>query len=188
MNVAWAVKKTLRLLSTIVFIALLAVLILSLLSRAAGNEVNLFGYQVKSVLSGSMEPDIQTGSLVAIETGGDMQRFKENDIITYRTEDNVLVTHRIVEVQNNGQQYITKGDANDGADIQPVLAQNVVGQYNGFTIPYAGYVMNYAGSQQGAALLLILPGIALIGYSFFTIRRTLKQVKQLMEERVQTES
>lgn len=188
MNVTWVVKKTLSFLTTVLFIILLAVLALSLLSKAAGNEVSLFGYQVKSVLSGSMEPDIQTGSLVAIETGGNMERFKENDIITFRTEDQMLVTHRIVEVQNNGQQYITKGDANDGADLQPVLAQNVVGQYTGFTVPYAGYVMNYAGSREGAALMLILPGIALIGYSFITFRRTFKHVKQLMDEKVKTES
>ncbi|MFD1447928.1 signal peptidase I SipW [Oceanobacillus profundus] len=183
MRIKSILKKCTSFLSTILFIVLLSVLFLSVASKAAGNEVNLFGYQVKSVLSGSMEPDIQTGSLIAIETGGAGERFQENDVITFQSEEDVLVTHRIVEVKNGGQQYVTKGDANNGADRNPLLAENIVGQYTGFTIPYAGYVMNFTSSREGAALLFIFPGILLIGYSLITIRSTLKEVKQLMNEK-----
>ncbi|WP_042222353.1 signal peptidase I SipW [Oceanobacillus manasiensis] len=173
--------------SNILYFIILAVLLCALLvvglSKASGNEVSLFGYQVKSVLSGSMEPGIQTGSVIAIETGGDMQRFSENDVITYRAEDNILITHRIVEVLDDGQQYRTKGDANNGADISPVRSENVVGKYSGFTIPYAGYVLQFATSPQGAALLMIVPGVLLLCYAFLTIRRTLKHVKHLLNEK-----
>ncbi|AVQ99936.1 signal peptidase I [Oceanobacillus iheyensis] len=180
-------KMTLKTMSNILYTIVIAVLLCALLvvglSKASGNEVNVFGYQIKSVLSGSMEPGIQTGSVIAVKTGGDMQRFSEGDVITYRAEDNILITHRIIEVENNGQQYITQGDANNGPDVSPVLSENVVGKYAGFTIPYVGYVFQFATSPEGAALLMILPGFLLLGYAFITIRRTLKQVKHLLQEK-----
>ncbi|WP_031334998.1 signal peptidase I SipW [Virgibacillus sp. CM-4] len=183
MNSRQMLKRIGNLLTTLLFILLLCMLFLVLVSKATGNETNLFGYQLKTVLSGSMEPNIETGSIIAIHTEGDKTQFHSGDVITFRTEDDMLVTHRIVEVIDNGNQYITKGDANDGKDLNPVLSQNVVGTYSGFTIPYIGYIMNFAETKEGAALLLILPGILLLGYALFTIRRTIKEVKQLIDDK-----
>ena len=44
-------------------------------------------------------------------------------------------------------------------DLEPVLAENVIGKYADITVPYAGYALNYANSKAGAALLLIIPGV-----------------------------
>lgn len=180
-------KKVLKFISSLItsllFVVLLVTLFMVVLTKATGNEANLFGYQIKTVLSGSMEPSFKTGSIIAIETGGDMTRFQEGDIITFHTEEEMLVTHRVTEVQNDGQSYITKGDANDGADRNPAMAENIVGEYTGFTIPYAGYVMNAANTREGAALLLIVPGIFFIGYSVITITRTLRHVKKLVDNK-----
>ena len=52
--------------------------------------------------------------------------------------------------------YETKGDNNNGPDLEPVLAENVIGKYADITVPYAGYALNYANSKAGAALLLII--------------------------------
>ena len=82
-----------------------------------------------------MEPGIKTGSIIAIKSGGDMTRFKKDDVITFETEEDVLVTDRIIQVTETGQQYITKGDSNNAADLDPVQYKNVVGKYVGFTIP-----------------------------------------------------
>nr|WP_138919799.1 signal peptidase I [Lentibacillus jeotgali] len=172
-------KKILNVINHITTFLLFAVLIVTVLLvisfRASGGEAAIFGYQFKTVLSGSMEPEIQTGSIISIEKGGDMKRFEKGDVITYRTPEDMLVTHRIAEVIGDGEQYITKGDNNEGADLDPILAQNVVGKYTGFTVPYIGYVMNFANTSQGAALMLILPGLLLVGYSGITIWRALRQ-------------
>ncbi|MFA1821729.1 signal peptidase I SipW [Virgibacillus oceani] len=180
-------KKILKimsnLLSSMLLVVLLVTLFMVVITKASGNEANLFGYQIKTVLSGSMEPSFETGSIIAIETGGDMTRFQEGDVITFQTEEEILVTHRVMEVNNAGQEYITKGDANDGADINPALSENIVGKYTGFNIPYAGYVMNFANTREGAALLLIVPGIFFIGYATITIGRTMKRVKQLVDKK-----
>ncbi|MFZ3589655.1 hypothetical protein ACOI1C_10300 [Bacillus sp. DJP31] len=51
-------------------------------SRVTGTEPQLFGYQLKTVLSGSMEPGIQTGSIIAVKVDEDMTRFQKGDVIT----------------------------------------------------------------------------------------------------------
>lgn len=180
-------RKMLKVISNIITTLLFTVLIVIAFAvfsfKASGGEPTFFGYQLKTVLSGSMEPEIQTGSIIAIKPGGDMTRFDKGDVITYRTGDDILITHRIVQVKREGKQYITKGDSNDGPDLKPVFSKNVVGIYTGFTAPYLGYVMNFANSQQGVALLLILPGILLLVYSVITITRSIKQVEGTKEQR-----
>lgn len=172
----------------LLFFMLIVTLFMVIAFRGDGGEAHILGYQLKTVLSGSMEPEIQTGSIISIKQGGDMTRFEEGDVITYTTPDDVLVTHRIDEVIADGDQYITKGDNNEEEDSEPVLAQNIIGTYTGFTLPYVGYVMNFASTGEGAALLLIIPGIILIGYSAVTIWRALKQIEGLKTKEASKEN
>lgn len=146
-------------------------------SKIVGSEPNIFGYQLKTVLSGSMEPEIQTGSIIAIKPSDDGTQYKRGDVITFTTKDDILITHRIVEVKGDGSQYITKGDNNDAPDLDPVLASQVVGEYTGFIIPYVGYLTIVTSSRLGAALLLVLPGLLLLGYAVVTIWRGLQRVE-----------
>lgn len=160
-----------NLITLVLFLLLLVMLFLVISSKAAGGEPQAFGYQLKSVLSGSMEPGIKTGSIIAVKPGGDMTRFKEGDVITYMEEGDILITHRVTEVIKSGEHtmYKTKGDNNNAEDLNPVLSDNVVAEYTGFTVPYIGYFIDFAQSKNGSAILLILPGILLIGYAVLTI-------------------
>lgn len=171
-----------QLVTSVLFIVLFTTLFLLISSKISGEEANLFGYQVKTVLSGSMEPEMQTGSIILIETRGDTTEFQKNDIITFITEEHIPVTHRITEVINGGEQYMTKGDANDGPDLHPVHAENIIGTYTGVTIPYVGYVLSFATSKQGAALLLIVPGILLLLNSFIIIWRVAQYAASQKQE------
>lgn len=164
------------------FTVLLLTVFLVVNSKITGGNATLFGYQMKSVLSGSMEPDIKTGSIVFVKTGGDMQRFIEGDVITFEADENILVTHRITNVENNGEQYVTKGDANSSVDVDPVLAENIIGVYTGVTIPYVGYAMSFANSKEGALFILILPGALLIMYAFITIWQAARAIDQTKKE------
>ncbi|MBY7142658.1 signal peptidase I [Virgibacillus sp. NKC19-3] len=171
-----------NLVTTVLFIVLLLTLFLVVSTKASGGEPNFFGYQLKTVLSGSMEPTIQTGSIIPIKEVDDPTSFQTGDVITYQTEEDILVTHRITEVNEGGNQYITKGDANDAADMEPVNAMNIVGAYTGISIPYIGYVMDFANSSEGAALLLVIPGVFLIIYAGVTIWRAFRQLDQAKKE------
>ena len=163
--------------TSILLLLLIGVALLVTTTKLSGGEPEVFGYQLKTVLSGSMEPDIQTGSIIAVKLAGDLTRFKESDVITFREEDERLITHRIVEVvqSSDNVMYRTKGDNNNAEDRNLVLSDNVVAEYTGFTIPYLGYFINFSQSKNGAFLLLI-PGIFLLLYAGFTIWRALSDI------------
>ncbi|ELK48029.1 signal peptidase I [Halobacillus sp. ACCC02827] len=163
-------------------IVALAIVVIAV--KASGGEPTLFGYQMKTVLSGSMEPTFQTGSVIAIEMTEDPSVYKEGDVLTFIDKKEQVVTHRVIDVQEAGGDvlYTTQGDNNDGADLDPVLSGNVLGSYTGFTIPYLGFVLNYAGSKMGSALLLFVPGILLFLYGGLTFRKAVVDFKKQHEQ------
>jgi signal peptidase len=159
-------------LTTLMSLVFLLVVIAVVISKASGGEPAFFGYQIKTVLSGSMEPGIHTGSIVAIKPGGDMTRFHKGDVITFMNPDNILITHRIVDASINAASgeatYTTKGDNNNAADSAAVSSTNVVGQYTGVTVPYVGYAMNFAISKAGSVMLMIIPGLLMLLYAIYS--------------------
>lgn len=158
--------------STLILIVFLVLITAVVISKASGGEPSFFGYQIKTVLSGSMEPGIQTGSIVAIKPGGDMTRFQKGDVITFLNPDNILITHRVVDAELNSAlgeaSYTTKGDNNDAADTTAVSSTNVVGEYTGVTVPYVGYAMSFAVSKAGSVVLMIIPGLLLLLYALYS--------------------
>lgn len=164
--------------TVILAIALISMIFIVISTKASGGEPKIFGYQLKTVLSGSMEPTFKTGSIIAVKPIENNMNLKKSDIITFLQPDKTIVTHRIVEVIKNGEQtlYQTKGDNNKGVDGQPVLAQNVIGKYSDFTIPYIGYFIDFAKSSKGTAILLIIPGVLLLIYSALTILKAIKEI------------
>nr|WP_137791587.1 signal peptidase I [Bacillus sp. E(2018)] len=161
--------------SFIILLCLLAFIILS--SRVSGAEPSFFGYQIKAVLSGSMEPSFQTGSIISIKQADDTTTFKKGDIITFQMEDK-LITHRIIDVENKSGQvsYNTKGDNNDGPDMWSVPLNDVIGSYTGFTIPYVGYALNVTQSKEASALLLFIPGFFLFSSAVFSIVKAARKL------------
>ena len=71
---------------------------------------NFFGYTTFEVSTGSMAPTLNIYDVILVEITKDV---KVGDIITYKYE-NELITHRIMEI--NGDNIITKGDANNTED------------------------------------------------------------------------
>jgi signal peptidase I len=178
-------KKTLfkwvnGIISSVLMIILISVAALVVINKASGGEPEVLGYQIKTVLSGSMEPDIQTGSIIAVEPieGDERNGLKNGDVITFMESEEKLVTHRIIDVKGSGENviYTTKGDNNNAPDTNPVLAENVVAVYDGFTIPYLGYISSFAQSPNGSIAFLIIPGFLMLGYSIFTIWRALREL------------
>jgi signal peptidase I len=174
------IKWANRLVTSVLMILLVGVAVLVISTKLSGENPEVFGYQLKTVLSGSMEPSILTGSIIAVKSVDNEERaaLQKGDVITFKEEENMLITHRILEVTStdNSVQYTTKGDNNHAPDSNPVLAENVVAVYHGFTIPYAGYLINFSQSQNGSILFMIIPGLLMLGYSAFTIWRTLREL------------
>ncbi len=82
------------------------------------------GYAMLEVISGSMEPTLDIGDIIIIDTNE--KRFRENDIVTFRDVNGSFVTHRIIEI--NGSKMITQGDANNSPD-EEMETKVIVGKY-----------------------------------------------------------
>lgn len=156
------------------FIALLAFTVIS--SKASGGEPTLFHYQLKIVLSGSMEPNIRTGSIIINELTQEDTDFKKGDIITFQAGERTI-THRIIDVLDvNGEKlFETKGDNNKVPDPDYVHRDQILSKYTGIMIPKIGYLLSYTTTRLGSALLLIIPGITLVLYALQSILFTLRE-------------
>ena len=114
--------------------------------------VRLFGFQVFTVLSASMEPEYRTGSLIYVAKC-DPFELQPGDDITYMASENTVVTHRIVGIVPDEDEpsvirFRTKGIANQTEDHMLVHYKNVVGKPV-FCIPFLGYLANYAQNPPG---------------------------------------
>ena len=112
----------------------------------------LFGYHIYSVVSGSMEPAISTGSLVYIgET--EPKDVSEGEVIAfYGARDSAsIITHRVVENRVVMGELITKGDANEKEDLRPVPYGNVIGEVT-WSLPGAGRIAERMTSREGKVL------------------------------------
>ena len=103
------------------------------------------------VLSGSMEPTIDTGSLCFINKHAKIENIKEKDIIAFKLNDGTLVTHRVIEIGDN--RVKTKGDNNDDVDGGYITANNFVGK-NLFWIPKVGYVVKAFQTIKGKIIII----------------------------------
>ena len=83
--------------------------------------VNVFGYSIFEVVTGSMHGTIEIGDAVLVKIDGE---YSVDDIVTYES-GNDFVTHRVV--LDEGETIITKGDANNVND-NPISKEDVLGR------------------------------------------------------------
>ncbi|EZH64918.1 hypothetical protein DH09_20640 [Bacillaceae bacterium JMAK1] len=169
-------------LTTLLTIILLVTVAAVVTTQVSDGEPSLFGYQIKTVLSGSMEPGIDTGSVILVRAVDEPRTYQVGDVVTFQTYEGPLVTHRIHEVVDGGQSYITKGDNNPLPDTQVLEPSMIVGEYIGITIPYLGHVFSFISSDVGVIMLFIIPGVILVLYSMFTIVQAFREVDRLSKE------
>ena len=131
-----------RILGTFLLILVVAVCIPLTIPR-------FFGYQIYSVISGSMEPEIPVGSLVYIRTM-EPEEAQEGDVVAfYGARDSAsIITHRVVENRVFMGELITKGDANREADMNPVPYENFIGRVE-HSFPGAGTLAELFTSHMG---------------------------------------
>lgn len=85
--------------------------------------MNFMPITLFQIQSGSMMPNIKIGEIVFVCK---IKKYKENDIITYKTKDNYFITHRITNVTKDG--FITKGDFNNTEDEEIIKLEQIQGK------------------------------------------------------------
>lgn len=95
-------------------------------------SLGVFSIYPSVIVTGSMEPIIKPGDIILIKRITDMEAIKAlevDDIIQFRRDD-VLISHRIVEIQNKYDiiEFITKGDNNPSIDYLRVKPEDIKGR------------------------------------------------------------
>ncbi|WP_427337760.1 signal peptidase I [Caloranaerobacter sp. DY30410] len=131
----------------VVFLLIASILSLFYTGIKHKNDKNyipsVFGIKFMTVLSGSMQPNVEVGDLVVIRPIVP-KKIKKGDIITYRLTDNIFITHRVIGIihDNNECLFITKGDANNVKDDEKINSGQLVGKVF-LVIPNGGYILYF---------------------------------------------
>ena len=114
---------------------------------------------------GSMRPAVPAGALVVAKRV-DPAVVEAGDIITFRhaTTPANPVTHRVVKVLREADgtvNLLTKGDANSSADPEPIATALPVSRMV-YSLPYAGYVLEFSRTNTGKGALIVAPALLLL--------------------------
>ncbi len=152
------IKFILKFINTIIIILLVVIAAVII-----GTKIS--SIQLYTVLSGSMEPNYPTGSLLWVKPI-DPSELVAEDVITFYLNGDTVATHRIVEIvpdEENPDEYRfrTKGDANEVVDGSLVDPESVIGTPV-LTIPKLGYFASYIQTAAGRSALLIVGAVLLL--------------------------
>lgn len=144
----WSVASTVL----VVLVVLCAVFLM-------GSRV--MGYQVYTVISGSMEPNFRVGDLLYVKEVP-VGEIRVGDAITFvQNEQLVVATHRVVRIDAEKQLFYTKGDANEIEDGPPVHFRNLIGRAE-FSIPLLGYVSDFVQNPPGMYITIAAGAVLII--------------------------
>lgn len=118
--------------------------------------------EMKAVLTGSMEPELPVGSLLVILPVAYDDIQIGDDITCVRDASLTLVTHRVIEKDDDTQTITTQGIANNAPD-SPTHYENVVGRV-AYHVPYLGYLVIWTADLKGKIICGILIA-ALVAFS-----------------------
>lgn len=128
-----------------------------------------FHYQVYTVVSGSMEPAIPTGSLVYVKSVEPETVQAEDVIAFYGSRDtDAVITHRVVENRVDTGEFITKGDANRTEDMNPVEYDHFIGRVE-LTVSKLGAIAQILTGAEGKIAAGCMIGLAVILHLLATV-------------------
>ena len=115
-------KKLLSYFSLILSI-LLVIVMITLKFFSKDTNIKPFGIQILKVQSNSMSPEFRKDDIIVIKKE---KEYEVGDIITFKTKDGNLITHRIIEKNEN--EFITKGDNNNTKDEEKITSSCIQGK------------------------------------------------------------
>lgn len=158
--------------------------------------VQIGGFSLFRVVTGSMEPEIPIGSLLVCQKTN-INEIEENDIVCFRSLNpqilNETVTHRVINITQSGTGDIlleTKGDANLSADSEFVTASNLIGRVNYYSKDrniMASFV-NILTDEIGFLILILFPTLLIAGFILQAcVNNMRREIEHALEEKKRAE-
>lgn len=117
---------------SILMIAAAALILLNVVLTKPGEVPDVGGYSILRVITGSMEPELHTNSIILVHKVSP-ETVREGDVISFYSRDPSLLgavnTHRVLGItrENGTLYYQTKGDANYIPDAYPANENDLIG-------------------------------------------------------------
>ena len=159
---------------------ILAVFVLALPVTAP----RLFGYEAYNVISGSMEPSIPVDSVIYVHSV-DPEEIEVDDVIAFNDGDSVIA-HRVVVNRATMGEFVTKGDANNAEDPNPVPYEALVGRVE-LNLPFLGKAMALYASNVGKLYLVLTFACGVMLNILAERMREQRRVRQLQEAKLALE-
>lgn len=114
----------------LIFIVLFGILLIIQNIFKVSDKNSVLNYKTFIITSESMKPELYVGDIIFIKED---EKYEKGDIVTYKDRTKGYVTHRIIGnvEENNGKNFITKGDENKDSDTEPVNINQIVGKVVG---------------------------------------------------------
>ncbi len=147
-----------KILDVFTWAAIALIIVMGVFTLSSNSSV-LSGYRSYLVQSGSMEPTIHIADIVVVKP---QSAYYKNDIITFKGNDNRVVTHRIVaaEAKSGKTLFTTKGDANRDTDGDLTSPDKIIGKVS-FVVPKLGFLVAFSRTTLGFAILIAIPFLGL---------------------------
>jgi signal peptidase I len=177
-------KKIVKFFINIIRIVGLVVLIFSIVVLISLAFSPVKSIHLLRVMSGSMEPNVQTGSIVVVKNVP-VHQIQKGDVITYTSKNGTSITHRVVEIKSseNNISLVTKGDLNNIPDVDPISENQIKGKVL-VSIPYIGYMSIWMKTPKGFSILVILPALFIIGSEIWNI---LTEYEKMIVQKIRKE-
>lgn len=157
-------NKVIKVISNFLFIVFMITItffiFITAQSRLTGSEPSILRHRIYIVESGSMLPTLKIDSMLIVrELPAD--KIGIGDIVSYYGEGvDVRITHRVVDIKDNGNTFITRGDANNINDPNILEKDRLIGKVV-FSIPFVGKIFKTL-SNPISIIILIIIGMAWI--------------------------
>ena len=158
--------KTVNIFLTISVFVLLPAVVFTLIT----SKTNIIaGIQSFVVLTGSMEPNISTGSVIYTKI---QSNYARGDVIAFQQNDRTI-THRIINLDKTGK-FVTKGDTNNAPDSDTVSKDKIIGK-EVFSLPFLGYFIRFLSTLQGFILFIVAPILIFIAFELWNIKKEMEK-------------
>jgi signal peptidase len=138
-----------------------------------------FGLRPFTVLSGSMEPALDTGDMV-VDRQIAPAEARRGDIVTFKDPrgQGRMITHRLrgVSVAGGTARMTTKGDANDTTETWTVPADGRIGRV-AYRLPKLGYALSATHGRNGKLLFIVFPALLFGAMELARIWRPRREVE-----------
>lgn len=147
------------------------------------SKTDRLGIQSFVVLSGSMQPTFDAGSVIYTQR---QSWYPKGAVIAFKTGD-VIVTHRIVNVVNHGNvlYYTTKGDANNTRDSKTITNNKILGK-EFFSMPYLGRAIVFLREPLGFFGVVFFPLVVFLILEFWNLKREIeKEIEKKLQKKME---